>query len=241
MLNPYVGCAFGCRFCYAHYVGRRIGRRAEEWGTFVLPKEGFEEALVRQLRRPQRYYGRYVLIGSATDPYQPLEAKRLLTRRTLEIFLKMAPGVRLSILTRSPLVLRDTDLFLRLGVEVGISISVMKENYFREVEPISPPPWVRLHVLRRLKDAGVDTYAFVAPVFPDAYRELCAVVRSLKEEEVPVRYVELLDPFKNPLLRRLPHFGMWVSLMRSEGIHRRFSSCVLSEFPDAHVIRHGWR
>lgn len=241
MLNPYVGCAFGCRFCYAHYVGRRIGRGAEEWGTFVLPKEGFEEALVRQLRRPQRYYGRYVLIGSATDPYQPIEAKRLLTRRTLEIFLKMAPGVRLSILTRSPLVLRDTDLFLRLGVEVGVSISVMKENYFREVEPISPPLRVRLHVLRRLKDAGVDTYAFVAPVFPDAYPELCTIVRSLKDSGIPVRYVELLSLFKNPNLKRLPHFRRWLSLIRTGSLYARFSGCVLSMFSYAHVIRHGWR
>ncbi len=222
-------------------MGRRVGRGAEDWGRFAFAKEGFESALVRQLRRPHRYYGKYVLIGSATDPYQPLEAKLKLTRRILEIFLKMAPRVRLGVLTRSPLVLRDTDLLLRLGVEVGVSISVMREEYFREVEPLSPPPDVRIHILRKLREEGVNAYAFLAPVFPDAYRALCTVVRSLKEKNVPVRYVELLAPFKNPNLRRLSHFRRWVSSIKSEPLYAEFSGCVLSEFPSAHVIGHGWR
>ncbi len=241
VLNPYVGCGFGCKFCYAHYMGRVVGRRAEDWGKFAFPKEGFLAALVRQLRRPQRYYGKYLLLGSATDPYQPVESKYRLTRRTLETFLKMAPKVNLGVLTRSPLVLRDTDLLLKLSVEVGVSISVMRGEYFREVEPISPPPDVRIHVLRRLREAGVDAYVFLAPVFPDAYRDLCAIVKTLKREDLPIRYVELLSPFKNPNLKILSRFGRWVSLIRDGSLYARFSECVLSEFPNAHVIRHGWR
>ncbi len=240
VINPYVGCHFGCKFCYASFMGRFVERGKGEWGTFVSPKEGMLSALVRQLRRPQKFYGKTVLIGSVTDPYQPVEARRKLTRGILEILMKLAPAIKLEILTRSPLVLRDADLFRSLGVVVNVSVSVMGEEYFREVEPISPPVKVRLNVLKRLRDMGVRTGAFVAPVFPDALDEFRKIISELKDNGIPVVHVELLSPFKNPGLRSLDRFPEWIRLIKTPGIYDRFVKVLFKYYPDVRIVRHGW-
>ncbi len=240
VINPYIGCGFGCKFCYANYMARAVGRRPEEWGSFVVPKSHLLSALVRQLRKPWHFYGKYILIGSATDPYQPLEARVGLTREVLRIILKLAPNLRVGILTRSSLVLRDVPLLRQLKADVGISVSVLRDEYFREVEPKSPPLRVRLNVLKMLKEAGLEPYVFLAPIFPDTLDILGDVLEEIKALRVQVRYAELLSPFKNPNLRTLRAFPRWVRLIREGGLYAKFYGILRAHYPEVEVIRHGW-
>ncbi len=240
VINPYLGCGFGCRFCYASFMARYVGLEPSMWGTFAFPKEGLIQALIKQLKKPQKYQGKTILIGSVMDPYQPVESRYRLTRSILEVFLRSGLSLNLRLLTRSTLVLRDVDLLAPLGVGVGISISVMREDYFRDVEPVSPPVEARIDVIRRLREEGVNVSAFVAPVFPDSMDVLESVLERLKEEDIPVMLVELLAPWKNPLFKTLPLYRTWSRLIRREGIFQSFENVIRRHYPDVHVVRHGW-
>jgi DNA repair photolyase len=160
-VNPYVGCAHGCSYCYAAFMKRFTGH-AEPWGAFVDAKVNAPHLLRRQLRRAKP--GR-VIVSSVTDPYQPAERARRLTRGCLEALLDFRFPV--SVLTRSPLVLRDLDLLARFrDVEVGFSIPTHDDAVRRLVEPHAPPIAARLEALRAVRAAGVRTYAFVGPLLP---------------------------------------------------------------------------
>jgi len=119
-------------------------------------------------------------------------------------------------------------------------VSVVRMEYFRDVEPLSPPPRVRIHVLRGLRDAGVEVSAFVAPVFPDALAELEETLRLLRREGVPVGHVELLNPHKNPLLRESRHYGRWVALTRRPEVLKKALGIVSRYYPKTQVLTHGW-
>lgn len=167
-LNPYIGCLFGCRYCYADFVARYRGR-TEPWGAFVDIKSNAPEVLRRELGR--RAPGR-VSLSLVTDPYQGVEREARITRRCLEA-LAEAPAFAVSILTRSPLVTRDADLFSRMpDVEVGMSVPTGDDAIRRITEPRAPAIEARLAALRRLKAAGVRTYAFVGPMLPMDPRDL---------------------------------------------------------------------
>ena len=160
-LNPYVGCAHGCKYCYATFMKRFTGH-TEPWGTFVDVKRNAPEILRRQLKRTTRGY---VMISSVTDPYQPLEEKYGLTRRCLEVLLQYQFPT--GILTKSPLVLRDTDLFKRFNeIEVGITITTEEERIKNIFEPYAPPIDARMEALKKLHDRGIRTYAFIGPLLP---------------------------------------------------------------------------
>ncbi len=122
-INPYVGCQHGCRYCYASFMKRFTGH-SEPWGKFVDVKINAPQILARQLKRPKEGS---VLIGTVTDPYQPLEKKYRITRGCLETLL--GSPLSLNILTRSPLVVRDIDLFKNLhDIEIGLSIQPTQEK-----------------------------------------------------------------------------------------------------------------
>jgi DNA repair photolyase len=160
-LNPYVGCAHGCVYCYATFMKRYTGH-TEPWGSFVDIKENAVEVLRRQLRRAGR--GR-VMLSSVTDPYQPVEARERLTRRCLEALLERQFPV--DVLTKSPLVLRDLDLMKEFhDVAVGLTITTDEEKIRKAFEPHAPPIAARLEALRALHEAGIETYVFVGPLLP---------------------------------------------------------------------------
>lgn len=160
-LNPYTGCAHGCVYCYAEFMKRYTGH-TEPWGSFVDIKLNAPEVLERQLRRAQK--GR-VMVSSVTDPYQPIEARTRLTRRCLEALLERQFPV--DILTKSPMVTRDIDLFKKFrDIEVGITITTDDEKIRKIFEPHAPPIGARLRALRKLHEAGIETYAFIGPLLP---------------------------------------------------------------------------
>ena len=171
-LNPYVGCAHGCKYCYATFMKRFTGH-TEPWGTFVDVKRNAPEVLHRQLKRTPRGY---VMISSVTDPYQPLEKKYGLTRRCLEVLLQnqFSTGV----LTKSPLVLRDTDLFERFEeIEVGITVTTEDEKIRDIFEPHAPPIESRVQALKKLHELGIHTYAFIGPLLPQDPEVLAGKLR----------------------------------------------------------------
>ena len=160
-LNPYVGCAHGCVYCYASFMKRFTGHK-EEWGTFVDVKVNAAEVLARQMRRAK--HGN-IVSGTVTDPYQPLEERCEITRACLEVLTDYDFPV--SILTKSDLVRRDLDLLCRLkDVEVGFTITTLDEEVRRVFEPHPSPISARLAALAELAGAGVKTWAFCGPLLP---------------------------------------------------------------------------
>jgi DNA repair photolyase len=154
-LNLYKGCTHGCVYCYAP----SLTHDERKWGTYVDVKVNAPQVLDGELRGLQKDE---VFLSSASDPYQPVEAKYRLTRRCLEVLLRHKFPV--SILTRSPLVLRDLDLIKKFDwAKVGMSITSVP---VRRYEPGVPPLARRIDTLRKLSGAGIQTWVSLAPVIP---------------------------------------------------------------------------
>ena len=160
-LNPYVGCAHACRYCYATFMSKYSGHW-EPWGSFVDIKTNAVSLLRKALMR--RREGE-VILSSVTDPYQPVEETYGLTRGCLELLAASSLAVR--ILTKSDLVERDLDILAKMGdVEVGLSVTTDSERIRRVFEPGSSSIVRRLGALKRLHDRGIATYVFVGPMLP---------------------------------------------------------------------------
>ena len=190
-INPYVGCAHGCAYCYAVFMKRFTGH-SEEWGTFVDVKVNAAQVLSRQLKRAKPGS---ITFGTVTDAYLPLEAEYGVTRECLKVFLDYHFPV--SILTKSGLVLRDLDLIKNLKeAEVAFTINTLDEEVRRRFEPGASTIAARLHALRSLSDAGIPTWAFCGPVLPsitDDESSLDALFAELKRAGVGYVLVDSLN------------------------------------------------
>lgn len=160
-LNPYRGCQHACSYCYAELIVKKTGKN-ERWGSYVDIKENFSEILEREASVARKGL---IMISSVTDPYQPLEAKTLLTRKCLKILAEY--NFPVYILTKSPLVLRDKDIFKNFeDCEVGITITTDNDNIRKIFEPFAPSVELRFSALKKLKEAGIKTSAFIGPALP---------------------------------------------------------------------------
>jgi len=228
-INPYVGCEFGCTYCYARdthrwtverAVRRNGGRAVEdaktsEGGigeestavpayrrTTLPPEEAFEkeilvktdvaEVLARTLN-PAKLAGHSLVIGTATDPYQPAERQFRLTRRILEV-LRSYHGLSIGIITKSSLVTRDLDLLQALStrheVTVNISLATADAQLARLLELRSPVPAARLRALRRLTESGIHAGLLVAPIIPGVTDDWAGLARLLEAAKAAgARYV----------------------------------------------------
>jgi len=177
VINQYVGCQHACRYCYAKFMNRFYPYG--EWGDWVVVKENMPD-LVKAERPSGRVY-----MSSVSDPYQPIEKDILLTRRILE---NMDKGIKLSIFTKSDLILRDLDILKEFeNIEMGLTINDLP----REMEPFAPPHKRRIEALRKLKGKGLTTYAFISPIIPGLVD-----VRKLIDETkdfVDVYWLEFLN------------------------------------------------
>jgi DNA repair photolyase len=163
VINPYIGCQHGCSYCYARFMKRFTGH-LEPWGEFVDVKINAAELLQKEILKKKRGE---VWVSGVCDPYQPLEAKYLLTRKCLELLAHYHwPAI---IQTRSPMVLRDIDI-IKAAPEfsVGFSITTADDNIRRLFELNAPPIKARINALAVLHQAGIKTYAMIAPVLPGA-------------------------------------------------------------------------
>lgn len=162
-LNPYVGCAHACTYCYARFMKRFTGHM-EKWGEFVDVKVNAPELLIEEVKKKR--VGR-VWISGVCDPYQPVEKKYALTRRCLEILVEN--GWPVTIQTKSPLVLRDIEILKKsLEAEVGFTITTADERIRKIFEPGAPPVRERLKALSVLHSEGIKTFAMIAPILPGA-------------------------------------------------------------------------
>lgn len=165
VINPYTGCQHACSYCYARFMKKYTGH-TEAWGDFVDVKVNAPELLEKELRKKRRGT---VWMSGVCDPYQPLEANYNLTGRCLAIL--AGSGWPVSIQTRSPLILRDIGV-LRRGADfqVGFSIGTADDGIRTLFEPAAPPIGERLRALGELHNAGIMTYAMIAPILPGAER-----------------------------------------------------------------------
>lgn len=156
-VNPYVGCAHACKYCYASFM-KRFTNHPEPWGNFVDVKNwGI-------LKNPSKYAGKEAFIGSVTDPYQPCEKKYERTRKLLKQL--QGSGISISIATRSDLVLRDLDLIKTFpNARVAISINTIDENFKKEMDKGATIKR-RLETMKQLYESGIKTTCFISPIFP---------------------------------------------------------------------------
>jgi DNA repair photolyase len=190
--NFYRGCSHGCVYCYVP----SLIHDERDWGSYVDAKVNAVEVLDRETRHMKPTL---VFLSSATDPYQPVEARYRLTRRCLELLHRR--GFPVTILTRSPLVLRDIDLLKKFEwVRVGVSISTVPERRF---EPGVVPLERRIECLRRLAAEGIKTWVSLAPIIPGQMLvDLESLVETLRRAGVSAVFPGLLR-FQNYEISRM--------------------------------------
>jgi len=161
-VNPYTGCEVGCVYCYAALFMRRYSGHSEPWGEFVDVKVNAPALLAKQIVKAKQGT---IWFASVCDPYQPLEERYGLTRRSLEVLIGRDFPVEIQ--TKSARVRRDLDVIRRLSdVEVGFTIATDDETIAGMFEPKASPVEERIEVLREFKAAGVSTFAFAGPLLP---------------------------------------------------------------------------
>ena len=160
-INPYIGCQHGCIYCYAEFMIRFTNHKGDRWGEFLDIKTFDLERI-----KPQKYNGKRILLSSVTDPYLPLEQKYQNTRKILEKLVGTEASI--TILTKSKLVTRDIDLFKKFkNIKVGISISTLDDIFAKKIEKGASKPSNRIEALKTIFEAGIQTYTFVSPFFPE--------------------------------------------------------------------------
>ena len=167
-INSYRGCEHGCVYCYARpthaYLGLSPGLDFE---SRLFAKVNAAEALERELQKPG-YRPQPIMLGANTDPYQPLERKRRITRAVLEVLSAFNHPVIIA--TRSTLVVRDIDILMPMAerrlVAVGISLTTLDGTLARRMEPRAPSPQRRLQAIGTLRDANVPVAVMAAPMIP---------------------------------------------------------------------------
>ena len=167
-VNPYRGCEFGCKYCYARYAHEFMELRDPELFERKIYAKRFHAPWFRdEVRRLKT--GETIWIGTATDPYQPAERRFQITRRMLEVFAHER-GFTLGITTKSDLVARDAGLLAQIGrtncVSVHLTITTLDEALARLLEPRAPRPALRVAALRKLTDAGVRVGVLAHPMMP---------------------------------------------------------------------------
>lgn len=181
-INPYRGCEFGCRYCYARYTHEFLELRPEEFEQKIYFKKNAAWLLEQELRRLKP--GTDIALGTATDPYQPLERKLGITRSLLEVFARHS-GFRLGIVTKSTLVARDVELLRQIAARnrltLHLTVTTMNTRLARLLEPRAPRPDLRMRAVAQLREAGLRAGVLCSPLMPgvtDNLSSLRAVARA---------------------------------------------------------------
>jgi DNA repair photolyase len=184
-INPYRGCEFACKYCYARYAHEFMELRDPlDFERRIYAKHFDSAAFLRELRKlPQ---GDAIALGTATDPYQPAERRYGITRAILQVFAQTS-GLRLGITTKSQLVARDIDLLQEVArrhfLGVSLTVTTMDEALARLIEPMAPRPDLRIAAVRKLNRAGIRASVHCSPVLPlltDSDASLDAVAQAAR-------------------------------------------------------------
>ncbi|MGA9528842.1 MAG: radical SAM protein [Terriglobales bacterium] len=196
-INPYRGCEFACKYCYARYTHEFMELRdGVDFERKIFVKEHAATLLRQELKKVKR--GESIALGTATDPYQPAERRYEVTRAILEEFARHQ-GFDLGIVTKSNLVVRDAEILRRIAASnrlfVNVTVTTVDVDLARKLEPRAPRPDLRMEAVRQLNRAGIDSGVICAPVLPeitDGASDLEALVKAAAE--AGAKYV-----YANPL------------------------------------------
>jgi DNA repair photolyase len=180
-LNPYRGCTHACEYCYARKYQRHLELGAgDDFSSVIFVKTNLPEALARELAKPS-WERESVAVGTATDPYQPIEGHYKLTRRCLEVLARAKTPF--SIVTKGPMIVRDADVLAEVsrgaGCEVFMSVPSVDDEAWTALEPGTAHPLKRLRALRQLADAGVETGVLMMPLVPGITTTRGSISRTL--------------------------------------------------------------
>lgn len=211
VVNPYIGCQFGCHYCYASFMGRFVGENISNWGNYVYLKINSIELFKSDLKKiMKRNPNSKILLSSVTDPYHGIESKYKLTRGILAVLVESRyPGL-VSILTKSPSVLRDIDYLAKLNnVEVGMTITTTNDQLSKLLENNAPPVSLRIKALKKLKEAQIPTYAFIGPLlphfryYPEQLDFLFREIHLANVESVFVEHINMSNYIRASLMPKL--------------------------------------
>ncbi len=181
-INPYRGCEFACRYCYARYAHEFLDLKPEDFERKIYFKENAAWLLAQELKKLRP--GADIALGTATDPYQPLERRQRITRSLLEVFARTS-GFGLGLVTKSTLIVRDLDLLREIAqrhkLTVHFTVTTMDVKLARVLEPRAPRPDLRMKTLARLREAGIRAGILCSPVMPgitDSRASISAVARA---------------------------------------------------------------
>ncbi|MCI8486798.1 MAG: radical SAM protein [Clostridia bacterium] len=175
VINPYVGCPHGCKYCYASFMKRFTGHK-EDWGTFIDIKKCDKEINIKKLENKN------VFLSSVTDCYNKFEEKYELTRKILKQLVNA--NCYLSISTKSKLILRDLDLLKQIkNITVSMSINTLDEDFRKDMDDASSIQ-ERLNTLKELHKNGIHTVLFMSPIFPyiTNFKEIIEVSKEYIDE-----------------------------------------------------------
>ena len=181
-LNPYRGCTHGCHYCFARrYQSHLELDSGDAFSSIILIKVNFADVLRRELKRAT-WRPALVTFGTATDPYQPIEGRYELSRRTLEVLLDHPTP--LGLITKGPLVIRDTDLLAELGrltqCTVYVSVPTTDTDAWEKLEPGTSPPSQRLRAVSQLAARGINVGVLMAPLVPGITSQRAKLDRTLR-------------------------------------------------------------
>jgi DNA repair photolyase len=206
VVNPYIGCGHGCKYCYAQFIGP-FKNKAGVWGRDVFVKTNVPEIFERELYKLKGS----ILFSSVCDPYQPIEEKYQLTRTLLKIASEHFRTVR--ILTKSNLILRDLDILKSTNVSVTITITTDDDRVRKILEPNAAPIEQRIEAVKKLRESNIDVSIFVGPVLPMNPERLA----SLLSKHVGRIFVDKLNyPW---LVEGIYRKNGWTTWLREEKFH----------------------
>jgi DNA repair photolyase len=196
-INPYRGCEFACKYCYARYTHEFMEMRdGIEFEQKIYVKQHAAELLRQELRKVKPREP--IALGTATDPYQPIERKFEITRAILQEFARHS-GFELGIVSKSAMIVRDIDVLQMISrrnhISVNFTITTTDADLARILEPRAPRPDLRLDALRQLREAGIRAGVICAPVLPgitDSPKQLESVVRAAAEAKAVYIYANPL-------------------------------------------------
>jgi DNA repair photolyase len=184
-INPYRGCEFACRYCYARYAHEFIELTPEDFERKIFFKQNAGWLVQQELAHLKPNTD--IALGTATDPWQPIERRQRITRSILEAFAGTS-GFSLGIVTKSTLILRDIELLKAISrghkLTVHLTVTTMDTALARTLEPRAPRPDLRIWTVRRLREAGIRAGILCSPVMPgitDSRKSLEAVAKAASE------------------------------------------------------------
>ena len=216
-LNPYMGCVHRCTFCYVRAFERRADRPSDHrYGTSIRVKLNIADRLRVELARAS-WAGEHVVIGAATDPYQPAEGRYRLTRACIEVLRDASNPF--AIITRGPLIVRDAELLAeaaaRADVSVTFSVPTVDDEVWRTTEPGTAPPRQRLRALKALVALGVRASVGMAPLLPGLSDQPSSLERVIVAA------------------REAGACGIWANLLYLRpGTREHFLECLARDWPE---------